>query len=180
MKDLIKDIYPLHRTLNSDGTSQALRAVWQYLPEEMSYEIKKYYPGTKVWTWKVPPRWHLYEAYIEDVNTKERIVDAKDSVLHVASYSHSIDQIMTGEELLESDHIVCGAEALPWRYHYYEKNWSICATDSQLEQLNLHRSYRVVIKTGSSHNDPMEVGVAEYDTGRPGPTNLLCGHSEAR
>jgi aminopeptidase-like protein len=65
LKDLLKILYPLHRTLASDGTDEALNIIGEHMPGLSNYSIETYMPGSKVWTWTVPERYVVHDAYLE-------------------------------------------------------------------------------------------------------------------
>ena len=70
LKDVLAEIMPLHRTLASDGTDAALEIIGSYLPENASYKIETYEPLKPVWTWYVPERYVVHEAYLETGRSK--------------------------------------------------------------------------------------------------------------
>jgi aminopeptidase-like protein len=65
LKDVLAEIIPLHRTLASDGTDAALDIIGSYLPENACYNIETYEPLKPVWTWYVPERYVVRDAYLE-------------------------------------------------------------------------------------------------------------------
>ncbi|MCP4286367.1 MAG: DUF2172 domain-containing protein, partial [Gammaproteobacteria bacterium] len=98
LKNILTQIYPLHRTLASDGTDEALRIVGEHVPAAANYALETYAPGAPVWTWKVPERYVVHEAYLETVDG-ERFADFADNPLHIVSYSLPIDQTLAWDEL---------------------------------------------------------------------------------
>ncbi len=81
----------LNRTLASDDMDKTLAIIGSHMPEAANYQIENYAPLSQVWTWKVPERYVVHEAYLETENG-ERVVDFKDSPLHIISYSLPVDQ----------------------------------------------------------------------------------------
>jgi aminopeptidase-like protein len=145
MKSVLEQIYPLHRTLVSDGLDQALEIVGSYLPDEMNYNIENYAPGTAVWTWKVPERYVVHQAYLETEDGR-RIVDFKDNPLHLLSYSLPVDKMLTWNEL--EPHLYTNAKrpwAIPWQFKYYERDWGFCLRKDIADQLPRHLRYHAVI-----------------------------------
>jgi aminoglycoside 3-N-acetyltransferase len=65
LKAVLAEILPLHRTLASDGMDTALELIGSYLPENANYKIETYAPLQPVWTWYVPERYIVHEAYLE-------------------------------------------------------------------------------------------------------------------
>ena len=85
LKPILEKIFPLHRTLASDGTDDALGIVGAYLPDAAGYSLETYAPGTPVWTWQVPERYVVHEAFLE-TESGEAIVDFHENPLHLVSY----------------------------------------------------------------------------------------------
>ena len=77
LKSVLAEFFPLHRTLASDDHDKTLEIVGSYMPDSSNYTIETYAPLTPVWTWKVPERYVVHEAYLETADG-ERIVDFKD------------------------------------------------------------------------------------------------------
>ncbi|NUQ60665.1 MAG: DUF4910 domain-containing protein [Anaerolineales bacterium] len=98
LKSILAEFFPLHRTLASDGQDKTLEIVGSYMPDSSNYAIETYAPLTPVWTWKVPERYFIHEAYLESEDG-ERIVDFKDNPLHIVSYSLPIDKVLSFDEL---------------------------------------------------------------------------------
>ena len=84
LKSILAEFFPLHRTLASDDHDKTLEIVGSYMPDSSNYTIETYAPGTPVWTWKVPERYDVHEAYLE-TEDGERIVDFKDNPLNIVS-----------------------------------------------------------------------------------------------
>lgn len=144
-KSVLEEIYPLHRTLVSEGLDEALRIVGGYLPDEADYRIENYTPGENVWTWKVPERYIVKRAYLE-TETGEKVVDFKDDALHLLSYSLPIDRIISWDELLP--HLYYSEKrpwAIPWQFKYYERNWGFCLRKDQFDGLDKTIHYHAVI-----------------------------------
>ena len=98
LKPILEILYPLHRTLSSDDTDKALEIIGENMPLEANYTIEAYPPGTPVWTWRIPERYVVHEAYLEFVDGG-RIVDFQENPLHLLSYSLPVDQILSWESL---------------------------------------------------------------------------------
>ncbi len=146
LKDMLREIYPLHRTLASDGTDEALEIVGRRLPPQAGYRIETYAPGKRVWTWKVPERYVVHEAYLETENG-QRIVDFVDNPLHLVSYSLPIDRRLTWEELEPHLHYSRKRpHAIPWEFKYYERSWGFCLSYAQFKTLRRDVRYRAVIR----------------------------------
>ena len=147
IKDLVERLFPLHLTLVSDGTDKALEIVGQYLPTQVYYSIETYTPNESVWTWKVPERYIVHEAYLE-TESGERIVDFRDNSLHLVSYSLPIDEILTWEQLESHLHFSPKRpQAIPWVFKYYERSWGFCLTKELYDRLPRDQKYHAVIKS---------------------------------
>src|SRR5512139_1078307 len=98
LKSILAEFFPLHRTLASDDHDKTLEIVGSYMPDSSNYTIETYKPLEPAWTWKVPERYVVHEAYLEVVGG-DRVVDFKNNPLHIVSYSLPVDEVLTFEEL---------------------------------------------------------------------------------
>ncbi|MFN2152939.1 MAG: DUF4910 domain-containing protein [Anaerolineales bacterium] len=146
LKPLLAQLLPLHRTLASEGMDEALRLVGEHMPPASNYSIETYAPGTPVWTWTVPERYEVYEAYLETENGK-RVLDFAGNPLHLVSYSLPIDRILSWEEL--RPHLYFSEMrpwAIPWNFKYYQRDWGFCLSKDQFDQLDRALRYHAVIR----------------------------------
>jgi len=121
MYQFLERLWPLHRTINSDDTERALILCGEYLSDER-YTIHRYKPGTEVFTWIIPQRYHINEAWL-DISNK-RVADFEKNPLHLMSYSlpQKIDGILNQVR----EHIFTKPErpdAVPGEFKYYERDW---------------------------------------------------------
>ncbi len=147
LKDILAEIIPLHRTLASDGMDTALEIIGSYLPETAHYKIETYPPLTPVWTWYVPERYEVHEAYLE-TEDGQRVVDFKDNPLHLVSYSLPMDTVMPWSEL--EPHLYYNEKrphAIPWKFKYYDRSWGFCLSKNLFDSLPRDVNYRVVIRS---------------------------------
>jgi len=147
LKGIVEELWPLHRTLASDGTDRALEIIGDRLPESAEYTIESYPPGEPAWTWRVPERYVVHEAYLE-IEGGKRVVDFADSPLHLVSYSLPTDLLLTWEEL--EPHLYFSADrprAVPWQFKYYERSWGFCLTKEKFDSLPRDGRYRAVIRS---------------------------------
>ncbi len=145
IKSVLEEIYPLHRTLVSDGMDEALRIISGYLPDKSDYRIENYAPGKQVWTWKIPERYIVKRAYLE-TEAGEVVVDFRDNPLHLLSYSLPTDQVVTWEEL--QSHLYYSEKrplAIPWEFKYYERSWGFCLSKDQFDKLDRSIKYHALI-----------------------------------
>lgn len=182
IKDVLIEIYPLHRTLASEGTDQALKIIGEYMPSESDYQIETYAPGEAVWTWRVPERYVVHEAYLE-TEDGDRLVDFADNPLHIVSYSPPVDELLTWEQLEPHLHFnEKRPNAIPWEFKYYEREWGFCLSKKLFDQLQRDKRYRAVIRSefvsdpdrgfrvatgllapqGKTEEDPGEVIIASH------------------
>jgi aminopeptidase-like protein len=131
MYDVVRDLYPICRSITGDGVRTTLRALQSRIPLVL-HEIPS---GTRVFDWSIPLEWNIADAYIKN-RLGERIVDFQASNLHVMSYSAPVHATMGLEELkphlfTSPDH----PEWIPYRTSYYKENWGFCLSHKQLSQL---------------------------------------------
>ncbi len=146
LKPILNQIYPLHRTLASAGTDEALKIVGDHFPAAGNYHIENFAPGAPVWTWKVPERYEIEEAYLE-TEDGERIVDFADNPLHVVSYSLPIDEMLSWQEL--EPHLYSSSKrpwAIPWEFKFYERDWGFCLPKEKMDRLSRDIKYHAVIR----------------------------------
>jgi aminopeptidase-like protein len=147
LKSVLAEIVPLHRTIVSDDMDRTLQIIGSYLPASADYCIENYVPGTPIWTWRVPERYVVHEAYLETEDGK-RVVDFADNPLHIISYSLPVDKVLTWEEL--EPHLRCSAKrplAIPWEFKYYERDWGFCLPKFQFDRLSRDKRYHAVIRS---------------------------------
>lgn len=145
--NILKTLYPLHRTLASDGTDEALRIIGEHMPRSTNYSIETYVPGSKVWTWTVPERFVVHEAYLETENG-DRILDFAHNPLHLVSYSLPVDVTLSWEEL--EPHLYYDEKrpwAVPWIFKYYDRSWGFCLPKDVFDHLPRDLHYHAVIRS---------------------------------
>jgi len=182
IKDLVEKLYPLHRTLVSDGTDEALEMVRDHMPTGAEFAIEVYAPQKRVWTWEVPERYVVHEAYLESEDG-ERVIDFSDNPLHLVSYSPPIDTVFSWEELQGHLHYSeRRPSAIPWVYKYYDRDWGFCLSKNLFDQLSRDKKYRAVIRS-EYVADPEQglrvgVGLVAPDGGRVPQSGefLICTH----
>lgn len=129
--ELARRLYPLPRSITGDGTRQTLKILSEHIPLEV-HEVAS---GTSVLDWTVPDEWNIRDAWIADTHGR-RIVDFRESNLHVVSYSQAVRRRMPHEELLKHLHWIDDRpDWIPYRTGYYKAGWGFCLSKAQLEQL---------------------------------------------
>src|SRR4051812_39677092 len=79
---LAAKLYPICRSITGNGVRETL----QVMKEEIGLDVHEVPTGAAVFDWTVPREWNIRDAYIKDARGK-KIVDFRDSNLHVMSYS---------------------------------------------------------------------------------------------
>jgi aminopeptidase-like protein len=128
---LIRELYPICRSITGNGVRETLRAVRARLP----IDIREVASGTQVFDWTVPREWNIRDAWIADRSGK-RVVDFRAHNLHVLNYSTPIRRRVPIEELRA--HLFSLPEHpdwIPYRTSYYTENWGFCVSHRQLEAL---------------------------------------------
>ena len=156
LKSVLGEILPLHRTLASDDMEKTFDIIGSYLPASANYQVEVYTPGTQVWTWRVPEKYIVHEAYLEVAG--RRVIDFKNNPLHIISYSLPIDKTLTWDEL--APHLRFNEKrphAIPWEFKYYERDWGFCLSKNQFDELPRGENYRAVIRS-EFESDPARGG----------------------
>jgi aminopeptidase-like protein len=137
---LIRELYPICRSITGPGLRATLRRVGDLLPLEVT-EVPS---GTPVFDWSVPREWTIRDAYIKDASGR-RIVDFRNQNLHVVNYSVPVRARMTLEELRPHLHgIPDRPDWIPYRTSYYKESWGFCLPQRQIDALE-PGTYEVVI-----------------------------------
>ena len=71
-------LFPICRSITGQGIKKTLSIIKRQFPKLKIVKIKS---GTKVFDWKIPPEWNIFDAYIVDENNK-KIIDFKKNNLH--------------------------------------------------------------------------------------------------
>lgn len=144
---ILAEFLPLHRTLASEGQDRTLEIIGSHMPETSGYAVESYAPLTPVWTWKVPERYVIHEAYLEVVGG-ERVADFHINPLHLVSYSLPVDRVLGFEELKPHLHFnEKRPQAIPWVFKYYERDWGFCLSHEAYERLPRDGQFRAVIRS---------------------------------
>jgi aminopeptidase-like protein len=128
---LVRELFPICRSITGDGVRQTLRVLARYVP----LEVVEVPSGTEVLDWTVPREWNVREAYIADA-AGARVVDLRRSSLHVVSYSVPVRARMSLGALRPHLHTLPDQPALvPYRTSYYDESWGFCLSQQQLDAL---------------------------------------------
>jgi len=169
MIKLINSLWLKRRDIVSDGFDESL----EYISKIIPLKIHKIATGTKCWTWTVPEKWSVREAYIEDLNGK-RMLDLKDHPLHIVSYSLPIDKIVNKKELFQHLHTSTERpDAIPFEFKYYQRDWGFCIQSNKLKEFTKEK-YKVFI---DSKFEKGNLKVGEYTIkGKTDKTIVLVAH----
>lgn len=142
MVELIKELFPICRSITGNGVRATLDILARYIPLK-KHEIPS---GTRVADWTIPPEWNITDAWIKN-RSGHRIIDFNASNLHVVGYSKPIHDWISLEEL--KSHLFSLPEYpdwIPYRTSFYTDNWGFCLTHNQLQSL-YDPEYEVCIKS---------------------------------
>lgn len=141
IKELTHRLFPIHRSQTGTGVRETLDVLGDFGIQLDRIEIPS---GTRCFDWHIPMEWNINDAYIADMAGK-RLVDYRQSNLHVVNGSVPIDQTMSFEELAPYLH-TCGLpDALPYRTAFFQDTWGFCINQIQLEQLRRQKQLQVKI-----------------------------------
>jgi aminopeptidase-like protein len=131
MHALIEDLFPICRSITGDGFRASLRRLAEVIPIELN-EIPT---GTAVLDWTIPKEWNVREAWIADADG-HRVVDFRESNLHVVNYSVPVHRKMSLNALRSHLHTLPDQpELVPYRTSYYAEDWGFCLSQRALEAL---------------------------------------------
>lgn len=140
MFQLMKELFPICRSITGNGVRQTLKIIGEHIPLE-THEILS---GVKVYDWTIPKEWNIYDGYIIDPNGK-KIVDFKQSNLHVLNYSTPVNQKISLSELQKHIHTIPEKpDLIPYVTSYYSENWGFCMAHKEFLKLQ-EGEYLVVI-----------------------------------
>lgn len=140
MLDLITELYPICRSITGDGVRRTLDIVGR----QLDLQVHEVPTGTRVFDWVVPREWNIRDAYVADAGG-DRVIDFRESNLHVVGYSVPVEQTMSLSRLRERLHTLPEhPDWIPYRTSYYAADWGFCLSDRRLQQLD-DGDYTVVV-----------------------------------
>ena len=154
MHQLIRELYPICRSITGNGLRQTLHK----LQEKIPLEIHEVPSGTRVFDWVVPPEWNIRDAYVRNFRG-EKVIDFQKSNLHVVNYSVPVRTKLPLTELKK--HLFTLPEHpdwIPYRTSYYNESWGCCLSHNELSQLE-DGEYEVMI---DSTLQPGTLSYGEY------------------
>jgi aminopeptidase-like protein len=138
---LIADLYPICRSITGNGNRETLRRLGIFIPITI-HEVPS---NTQVYDWTVPREWNISSAYIADSSGK-RLVDFRNSNLHIMSYSVPVHREISFTEL--RDHLFTDPshpDWIPYRTSYYRDTWGFCISHNDLATFREDEKYEVFI-----------------------------------
>ena len=141
LSKLFDELYPINRSLLGQGYDQSLKILNRYI----NFKKIKYKSGSKIFDWKVPNEWIVKEAYIEF--KKKRILDYKNSNLHIINYSYPMKKNLNLNKLKKILHTIPSKpKYIPYITSYYKKNIGFCSSNNFKKKLK-KGIYNCVIDT---------------------------------
>lgn len=130
MYSLVRDLYPICRSITGDGVRETLRRVREFIP----LEVREVPTGTQAFDWVVPKEWNIRDAYVKN-SRGVKVIDFKKSNLHVLNYSTPVHKKMRLQELRQHlftlpDH----PEWIPYKTSYYQERWGFCLSQNELDR----------------------------------------------
>jgi aminopeptidase-like protein len=131
MYELMTDLFPICRSITGAGLRDTLDRIGKLVPLQLT-EVPT---GTVAYDWTVPKEWNIRDAWVAD-DRGERVIDFRESNLHVVSYSTPVRQRLTLDELRPHLHTMPDHPTwVPYRTSYYAETWGFCLSQDQLDHL---------------------------------------------
>ena len=131
MHGLVRELYPICRSITGDGVRRSLRILQQTAPLTL-HEVPT---GTRVFDWVVPREWSLRSARLVGPDGAV-VVDADELSLHVLNYSAPFSGKVALDELERHLHSLPDQPSLvPYRTSYYREDWGFCLSQEQRSRL---------------------------------------------
>lgn len=145
MHDLMRQLYPLCRSITGDGVRETLNILQKQIPFLEQHEVPT---GTEVYDWIIPKEWKVKEAWLKYKDSDEKIIDYKDLNLYLLNYSRPFKGIVDYETLKEHCFTLEGyPEWTPYRTAYYSDTWGFCMPYSLFSKLDKDKEFEVYIDT---------------------------------
>jgi aminopeptidase-like protein len=143
---LVERLYPICRSITGDGVRATLEIIGEHVP----LKITEVPTGTQVLDWTVPQEWNIRDAYVKDA-TGRRVIDFRESNLHVVGYSVPVSGTYTLEELRPRLHTLPEQpDLIPYRTSYYAETWGFCLRQETLDAMD-DGPYEVLIDSTLRH-----------------------------
>lgn len=135
MWQLMERLFPICRSITGNGARETLAILSEHIPLIL-HEVPT---GSQVFDWVVPKEWNIRDAYVAN-EQGERVIDFKQSNLHVVGYSIPIDETMSLGDL--DKHLYSLPEqpdAVPYMTSYYKERWGFCIAHNERKKLTEQR-----------------------------------------
>lgn len=150
MYNLCIELFPICRSITGNGVRKTLSILNSVIGGEMV--VREVPSGTQVFDWSVPKEWNIRNAWIKD-SKGNKILDFKDSNLHVVGYSLPVNKEVNLEELKTIIYTQPEQpDAIPYVTSYYKERYGFCMTQNQknnLKEDNYHIFIDSELKDGS-------------------------------
>jgi aminopeptidase-like protein len=131
MYRLIGELFPICRSITGEGVRESLAIIKKNVP----LEIREVPSGTRVFDWTVPKEWNIRAARVQD-SSGRKVIDFRESNLHVLNYSTPVRARLSLQELKERLYTLPEhPDWIPYRTSYYKENWGFCLSHNQLREL---------------------------------------------
>ena len=142
---LVRELFPINRSLTGSGVRQTLGIVARYI----GLEIREVKTGTAVLDWHVPMEWNIRSGSITSMDGR-CLVDFAANNLHVLGYSKPVRGVFSRAELAQHVHTLpAQPDLIPYRTGYYADDWGFCMRHN-LWQSMMDDHYRVEIDSDIS------------------------------
>ncbi len=151
--NLLKKLFPITRSITGDGNRKSLKIIKTVINK---LKIIEYKSGKNVFDWKIPPEWNIRDAYV--LYNKKKIIDFKQSNLHVVGYSEPINKTLSKKELFK--HIYTDKTdrtAIPYVTSYYKKTWGFCLSEKEKKKIKGSK-FKVVIDSSFKKEGSLTIG----------------------
>jgi aminopeptidase-like protein len=131
MYAMAEELFPICRSITGDGVRDTLRVLGRRIPLDV-HEVPS---GAEVLDWTVPDEWNIRDAYVTGPDGV-RVVDFRDSNLHVVNYSEPVRTTLPLQELRSRLHTHPDEpDWIPYRTSYYARTWGFCVSQRELDGL---------------------------------------------
>ncbi len=162
---IFDELFPINRTLLGKGYNKSLEILNRYI----HFKKIKYKSGSKIFDWQVPKEWIVKGAYIRF--KKKKILDYKNSNLHIINYSYPIRKKLNLKNLKKILYTIPNKpKYIPYITSYYKKNSGFCSSHNFKNSLK-KGVYDCVIDT-KFKSGYLVNGISEIE-GNSKKTNLI-------
>ncbi len=142
MLSMVRDLYPIFRSVTGEGVRRTLRVIQRLAP----IELREIPSGTKVFDWTIPKEWEYRAARLVGPDG-EVIADADALRLHLVSHSAPFRGRLTLAELEPHLHSLPEQpDVVPYRTTFYNDDWGFCLPHAKRAALK-NGVYDVLVDT---------------------------------